>query len=163
MSEIGEKLVALRTGKCMTQEDLADSILVSRSLVSLWELGKRVPDYTNVVHLAKFFGVSESDIIGSEDYLYRSSGELAEFLKETEEFGQDKASSGREEDSREAIKKLLIGLNPKDRAIFTGRYYYAKTCKAIAAETGMKEPAVRVRLLRLRKKLKRLIDGGTEK
>lgn len=81
MPDTAELITALRTEKGLSQEELAKLLFVSRSLVSMWELGTRVPDYSNVVKLAKLFNVKEADIVGGEEYLYCSSSELKLFLK----------------------------------------------------------------------------------
>ena len=56
MSKISEAIIRLRTEKGLTQQDLADQLLVSRSLVSMWELGERTPDILSVEKISELFG-----------------------------------------------------------------------------------------------------------
>jgi transcriptional regulator with XRE-family HTH domain len=55
---IGERLLALRMQKGMTQEELAEYLNVSRQSVSKWELNKTLPDVDKMVQLADLYGVS---------------------------------------------------------------------------------------------------------
>lgn len=60
----GEKLLALRRQKGMSQEALAAELGVSRQAVSKWELGDAMPDVENILKLSILFDVST-------DYLLR--------------------------------------------------------------------------------------------
>lgn len=153
MSNTAETITSLRKKKGMTQEELADKLFVSRSLVSMWELGTRIPDYTNVVRLANLFHVNESDLISGEEYLYRFEEDQNAFLKEIDEITQSNAVSCDRKNADAVFRDFLIGLRKKDRDIFMSRYHQAKTNKAIASEFDMSESAVKVRLTRIRKKL----------
>ena len=157
MATTVEKLVALRTENGLTQQELADRIFVSRSLVSLWELGTRMPDYANVVAMSKVFNVSAEEIVDDEKYAY-SSGELGRLLEEVDELTD--RTEGKLKDPGKVIREFLRKLSDKDRDIFMGRYFSAKTAKAIAAECGMREAAVKMRLARMRKKLRKIITEG---
>lgn len=48
----GETLRCLRTEKGLSQQQLADSLHVSRPTVVNWEAGRRMPDATTIAHLA---------------------------------------------------------------------------------------------------------------
>ena len=159
MPSTAELITALRTEKGLTQEELAEMLLVSRSLVSMWELGTRMPDYSNVVRLAKLFNLKEADIVGGEDYLYRSSTELKKFFDEIDEFTQQTAEISGKTDIEAIVNELLAGLTKIDKEIFVSRYFSAKTHKSIASDMNMTESAVKVRLTRMRKKLIRIIQG----
>lgn len=62
-----EKLKRLRKEKGMTQEELAEKIYVSRTLISKYENGAVYPTEENIEKLALFFGVKISDLIDNED------------------------------------------------------------------------------------------------
>ncbi len=98
-------------------------LFVSRSLVSLWELGVRSPDYPNVEKLAIIFKVKEADIVGGEDYLYCSSPELSKFFEEINEFTQQTDALSEAADIKALINELLENLTQKDKDIFVSRYY----------------------------------------
>ena len=62
-----ERLKELRNEKELSQDELAKQTGLSRSAISAWESGTRVPAATAVVALAKFFGVSADYLLGLED------------------------------------------------------------------------------------------------
>ncbi len=154
MVTTAERIVALRTEKGMTQQELADRLFVSRSLVSLWELGVRMPDYSNVVMIADVFNVSAESIVDDEKYAY-SSGELGKIFEEVDELTDCTDKNLKEPEK--VIRQFLRKLSQKDMDIFMGRYFSAKTAKTIAADFNMKEAAVKMRLMRIRKKLRKII------
>ncbi len=58
MMTLSEKILTLRKGSGMSQEELADKLNVSRQAISRWEMGTAMPDVTNVLGLSKLFGVT---------------------------------------------------------------------------------------------------------
>ena len=54
----GERITALRKGRGMTQEQLAEKLSVSRQSVSKWELDQATPEMGCAVALCDLFGVS---------------------------------------------------------------------------------------------------------
>ena len=60
---LGEKICTLRTGKGLSQEDLAAKLEVSRQSVSKWETGQSVPDLEKIIKLADLFGVSVDELV----------------------------------------------------------------------------------------------------
>ena len=60
-----QRLVQLRKQKGLTQEQLAQSLGVTRVAVSLWESAKREPDLEMFRKLANVFDVSIDDLSGS--------------------------------------------------------------------------------------------------
>lgn len=63
METMGERLLALRRKKGITQEDLAEKLTVSRQSVSNWELNKTLPDTDKLFALAKIYEVSLDFIV----------------------------------------------------------------------------------------------------
>lgn len=55
---LGETIKALRTEKGMTQEFVAQQLGVSRQAVSKWESGTSEPSTSNLLALAKLYGIS---------------------------------------------------------------------------------------------------------
>lgn len=53
-----EKLIALRKGRELTQEQLAEQLNVSRQSVSKWESGQVVPEVEKIVELSRVFDIS---------------------------------------------------------------------------------------------------------
>ena len=65
--KFADKLIQLRKEKGLSQEDLADSLGVSRQAVSRWEQGNTFPDLPNLQKIVKVFGVS-ADYLICDDY-----------------------------------------------------------------------------------------------
>lgn len=66
----GTRLKTLRTERGIGQVQLADSIGVSKGIISLWERSKRDPTLSSLVALAKYFDVTLDYLVGleKEDY-----------------------------------------------------------------------------------------------
>nr|WP_308631414.1 helix-turn-helix transcriptional regulator [uncultured Gemmiger sp.] len=60
---LGETLKEYRTRRRMTQEFEAESLGVSRQTVSKWENGSADPSTTNLLALAKLYGVPAEELI----------------------------------------------------------------------------------------------------
>jgi transcriptional regulator with XRE-family HTH domain len=63
---LGEKILALRKQRGLSQEDLAAMLTITRQAISRWEQGEAVPDMENIVRLSETFGVTT-------DYLLKNS------------------------------------------------------------------------------------------
>lgn len=62
----GDILKELRLGKKLTQQQLADSIGLSKSAISMYENGKRVPELEILELFADFFNVDMNRLTGSK-------------------------------------------------------------------------------------------------
>lgn len=60
---LGEVLKKHRTECKMTQEFVAEAIGVSRQAVSKWESGASDPSTTNLIALAKLFGITAEELL----------------------------------------------------------------------------------------------------
>jgi len=60
---LGEILKQHRTRCIMTQEFVAEIIGVSRQAVSKWENGNSDPSTSNLIALAKLYGISAEDLL----------------------------------------------------------------------------------------------------
>ena len=67
--EFGEKLQNLRKNKGITQEELAQSLFVSRTAVSKWESGRGYPGIDSIKEIANFFSVSIDELLSGEKIL----------------------------------------------------------------------------------------------
>lgn len=59
------KLKELRESRGLTQQQVADHINKTFQAYSLYEKGKRQPDYDTLIKLATFFGVTTDYILGN--------------------------------------------------------------------------------------------------
>ena len=60
---LGEVLKKYRTDNKMTQEFVAESLGVSRQAVSKWEQGTSEPSASNMIALAKLYGVTPEELL----------------------------------------------------------------------------------------------------
>ena len=76
--KIGKFIRSLRLEKNMKQQDLANTVFVSRQAVSLWERGKAIPDSSILCLLSDFFGVSVNEILKGEKVTRETKKDLEE-------------------------------------------------------------------------------------
>ena len=60
---LGSRIAELRRKKNMTQEELAAELGVTPQAVSKWESGASDPSTSNLLALAKLYGVSAEDLL----------------------------------------------------------------------------------------------------
>lgn len=60
---LSEKILQLRTGLGLSQEELAARLDVSRQSVSKWETGQSVPDLEKLIKLADLFGITVDELV----------------------------------------------------------------------------------------------------
>lgn len=77
--KIGEFMKLLRKEKGLTQEQLAEILLVSGRTVSRWETGTNMPDLSILIQMAEFYDVEIKEILDGE----RKSEIMEKELKET--------------------------------------------------------------------------------
>lgn len=79
----------LRTARGMTQGELADALGITRSRLSMYELGQREPDFETLEMIADYFNVDIDYLMGRTNkttvlpesyYLDPDARDLAEFL-----------------------------------------------------------------------------------
>ena len=61
--EISEKLKEARQNSGITQEDVANKIMVSRVTVSHWENGKSLPDIVSLISLSDLYSISLDELV----------------------------------------------------------------------------------------------------
>ena len=141
----GQKIAELRIKAGLTQEQLADRLYVTRTMVSKWERDICQPDRNTILKIADIFSVSPDEIMSVEDAVIN---ELFKLVSDT--------------DSRDLLKDLnefLSTLNSRDRSVFIRRYYYFEDISVIAENYGIKEGNVRTVLMRTRKKFRKYLEG----
>ena len=67
--EFNEKLQELRKQKGITQEELAESLYVSRTAISKWESGRGYPNIDSLKIIARFFGVTIDELLSGDELL----------------------------------------------------------------------------------------------
>lgn len=79
--EFGEKLQNLRKNKGLTQEELAESLHVSRTAVSKWESGRGYPSIDSIKEIASYFSVTVDVLLSSEKILSLAEKENASNIR----------------------------------------------------------------------------------
>lgn len=64
---LADKIIYLRKKACMSQEELANMIDVSRQSVSKWESAQSLPDLDKIIALSKIFNVSTDFLLKDDD------------------------------------------------------------------------------------------------
>ncbi len=63
---IGERLIALRKSKNLSQEQVADKINVTRQTISKWETDQSMPDLDKVVPLCELYGITADELLSGK-------------------------------------------------------------------------------------------------
>lgn len=66
MTKFAKRLIALREERRLTQKELAEKLGFSPSTISMYETGKREPDFETLEVIADYFNVSMDYLIGKE-------------------------------------------------------------------------------------------------
>lgn len=118
--EFSEKLITLRKGRDLTQEQLAEQLNVSRQSVSKWESGQVIPEAEKLVELSKVFHVTL-------DYLLKPS-EIDELSVKTDMLEQQqKQLLNREQTRTKIFKNILYSVAIYlvfFAAFLIGKYFY---------------------------------------
>lgn len=65
--KVGNKIYALRKEYSLTQDDLANKLMVTRQVISKWELGYSLPSIDLIIELSKLFNTSIDDLLCLND------------------------------------------------------------------------------------------------
>ncbi|MCD8398664.1 MAG: transcriptional regulator [Lachnospiraceae bacterium] len=66
MVDFGNRLKTLRIRSKMTQAQLAQKLGLTKSVISAYETGLRLPSYEVLIHISKIFTVSTDYLLGVE-------------------------------------------------------------------------------------------------
>ena len=66
MVDFGYTLKTLRIRKNMTQAQLAQKLGLTKSVISAYETGLRLPSYDILIHIARIYNVSTDYLLGIE-------------------------------------------------------------------------------------------------
>ena len=103
--ETKDVIYELRTGKGLSQEELAEKVFVTRQAVSRWESGDTTPTMDKLKSLAKIYGVS-LDWLCSD----AADRELPEAAKPEADRPPDDAPAGKEGEKKQKIRAIAIAL-----------------------------------------------------
>jgi transcriptional regulator with XRE-family HTH domain len=110
----GNRIVELRKGKKLTQEELAGKLEIARASLSHYENNRREPDHETTQKLASFFNVSV-------DYLLsRNADPKSPFNPEMREFTESLELS-----DQEILKKFNLTIDGKALTIDEAKRFIA--------------------------------------
>jgi transcriptional regulator with XRE-family HTH domain len=72
-----ERLRELRKAARLTQVQFSAEFNISNGTVAMWETGKREPDFSTVISIADFFGVTVDYLIGHDEEPASQKGGLS--------------------------------------------------------------------------------------
>lgn len=73
---LGERLIELRKGKHLSQEEVADKLNVTRQTVSKWELDQSTPDFDKIKPLCDLYEISTDELINGNKKEKHNDNEL---------------------------------------------------------------------------------------
>lgn len=103
MLKIGENILQKRKERDITQEGLAEFMMVTKASVSKWETGQSYPDILLLPKLATFFNISVDELIGYDPDL--SSAQIQKFYIDLENRVPDAGMDSIVEDIKIKIKQ----------------------------------------------------------
>lgn len=65
--KVGKKIYTLRKENSLTQDDLASKLMVTRQVISKWELGNSLPSIDLIIELSKLFNTTIEEILCLND------------------------------------------------------------------------------------------------
>ena len=77
----GDKLKKLRTDNNLTQDELAEKIMVTRTAISKWETNRGYPSIDSLKELSKLFDISIDELIQDSDVENKRQLEIAKNRK----------------------------------------------------------------------------------
>ncbi|MBQ3317769.1 MAG: helix-turn-helix transcriptional regulator [Spirochaetales bacterium] len=98
--KIGKFLKQLRTEKNLTQEQVAESLNVSRRTVSRWETGFNLPDLDILVIMSDFYQVDLRELLEGERRNERMDEEMRDTVMKVAEYSN--------EEKRRASRIVLV-------------------------------------------------------
>ena len=102
---LGDKIKTLRKQSRMSQNELAEKLYVSRTLVTKWESGRRYPQRDVLEKMAAVFGLSYDEFIKDDRAAIDAREELSEDLDD----GSDEEGSGGDEALVKAMADKISG------------------------------------------------------
>ena len=139
---IAKAIADLRGERGISQEDLSNTLNVSRDLISKWETGVRRPDWQMIERIANAFDVLPSVIVDKNELVFT---ELEKCLPKHLQLSVSELVP--------IINSFLYNLKEDEADIFIQRYYFLESITDIAISFHRKENHIRSILSRTRKKL----------
>ena len=89
LQKIGTFLKELRKEKGFTQEQLAESLNVSRRTVSRWETGSNMPDLDILIELSDFYAVDLRELLSGERRSKQMDKEMKDMVLQVADYSNE--------------------------------------------------------------------------
>ena len=150
VTELGPSLFRLAVSFCGNHEDAED--VVQEVFLKYLRCGKRFSSYDE---LRRYLTTATAN--QCRDLLKSAARQRNCALEETEQL----AAPADDPDTRLDVQRAMLRLAPKYRGVVYFFYYEDCSVRQIADRLSLSETAVRTRLDRARKQLRRLLGGET--
>lgn len=122
MTSFKEVLKYLRNREHLSQSELAETLGLAKSTISMYEVGKREPDFETLEVIADFFRVDMNFLLGKENsesdryYLNNETAQAAQEIFENQELRMlfDATRDADPEDLK-ALHNMALALKRKER------------------------------------------------
>lgn len=81
--DFGEQIKNIRTGRNLTQQQMADKLKISRQAVSNWENNRNLPDIEMLIEIARAFDLTLDALILGGDHMSNMTEKLIHDSSET--------------------------------------------------------------------------------
>ncbi|AVV98138.1 helix-turn-helix transcriptional regulator [Lactiplantibacillus plantarum] len=107
---LAEQLKFYRESSKLSQDDIADALMISRQAVSKWENDRTYPDLDNLIRLSNLYSVSIDELLKGDARIQnklKNDGELVDSLKSNVSFLRRKRYNLYDE----SLELLIISLS----------------------------------------------------
>ena len=113
--KIGKFIAELRKENNMTQQELADKLMITDRAVSNWENGRRLPDYSLLKDLCEILHISSNELFAGErlaieDYKKKSDANLMNALENSGFSLQEKIIYYKKKWKKEHISTFVVAI-----------------------------------------------------
>ena len=113
--KIGKFIAELRKENNMTQQELADKLMITDRAVSNWENGRRLPDYSLLKDLCEILHISINELfacerLSNEDYKKKADENLMNALENSSFSLQEKIIYYKKKWKKEHISTFVVAI-----------------------------------------------------
>lgn len=123
--DFGKRLQQLRKEKKMTQQDLANTMKLSRATIAGYESRGKQPDQQKLIWLSEYFNVSLDYLLGSTDIKEKKTSKI--FEKESSRGDEEELSEKNKKDIAQKMRKLREEIANEDGLMLDGEILTEET------------------------------------
>lgn len=108
---IGERLLKLRNQFQLTQEELAEQLMVSRQSISKWELNKAFPDVDKLIQLSALYGCTIDYLVKGEKLFQEPVSAPIKEMGDAQESAQQLFKDSEQiRNAERVVKRWILGV-----------------------------------------------------